>query len=218
MPRRSSSPRSSARCKNLAKRLRLVSSRLPHQRNSHISALKTMGARLVAGLTISVAEILGRPGNLRKLRIAEPMQGVATALARLDPGRIEASLRIEAVVEGVLVTGPVRGQGVFTCARCLKESSGPIEVEACELFSTPERIAETEDDDAYAIAGTDIDLEPMLRDVVALSLPLNPHCAEDCAGMCAACGRTLVDGSCDCTQEERDPRWAGLEALKDRLA
>ena len=172
----------------------------------------------MAGLTISVAEILGRPGHFRDIRLAEPLEGVATALARLDPPRIEANLRAEAVVEGILVTGSIQGRGIFTCARCLKESPGTVEVEACELFSTPERRAATEDDDSYPIAGTDMDLEPMVRDVVALSLPLNPHCAEDCAGLCANCGRALVDGTCDCVKEERDPRWAGLEALKDRLA
>ncbi len=170
------------------------------------------------GLTISVTEILGRPGNFRDLRLAEPLEGVATALARLDPPSVEAKLRVEAVVEGILVSGPIWGQGVFTCARCLKEFPGPVEVEACELFSTPERQRETEDDDSYPIAGTDIDLEPMMRDVVALSLPLNPHCEQDCTGLCANCGRALGDADCDCTKEERDPRWAGLEALKDKLA
>ena len=121
-------------------------------------------------------------------------------------------------MEGVLVTGKVEGRAVFTCARCLKEFPGDIEVEACELFTTPERQAETGDDESYPILGTEIDLEPMLRDVVGLSLPLTPHCAEDCTSLCADCGRALVDGACDCTKEERDPRWAGLEALKDRLA
>lgn len=172
----------------------------------------------MAGLTISVAEILGRPGNYRDFKLDQPLEGVATALARLDPPRVGASLRAEAVMEGILVTGPVRGRGVFTCARCLKEFPGDIEVDACELFATPERLAETSDDESYPLAGTDIDLEPMLRDVVGLFLPLNPHCAENCTGLCASCGNPLVDGACDCTKEERDPRWAGLEALKDRLA
>lgn len=177
-----------------------------------------MGARLVAGLTIPVAEILGRPGNYRDFHLVEPLEGVATALARLEPARIDARVRAEAVMEGVLVTGKAAGEGVFTCARCLKEFPSPLEVDVVELFSTPERIQAEADDDSYPIAGTDMDLEPMLRDVVTLSLPLNPHCADDCTGLCARCGRALIDGACDCSREERDPRWAGLDALKDRLA
>ena len=172
----------------------------------------------MSGLTVSVAEILGRPGSYRDLDLDRPLDGVATALARLDPPQVHASLRAEAVMEGILITGPVRGRGVFTCARCLKEFPGDIEVDTTELFTTPERQRETDDDESYPITGTDIDLEPMLRDVIGLSLPLNPHCAEDCTGTCASCGRALVGGACDCTQEERDPRWAGLEALKDKLA
>ena len=172
----------------------------------------------MSGLTIPVAEILGRPGHYRDFRLVETLDGVATALARLDPPSIDARLRAESVMEGILVTGPAAGSAVFTCARCLKEFPATIEIDVVELFATPERIRDEEDSDAYPISGTEMDLEPMLRDVLTLALPLNPHCAEDCTGLCARCGRALVDGACDCSHEERDPRWAELDALKDRLA
>ncbi len=188
-----------------------------------------MGARLVAGLTIPVAEILGHPGTYREFRIREPLEGVATALARLDSDSMDAALRAESVVEGVLVTGKVHGGTTLTCARCLKEFGAPIDLDVCELFAAPgqeptdserlrERRSTIEDpDDTYFVEGMEINLEPMLRDVVTLALPLNPHCKEDCTGLCANCGRELVEGACDCTKEERDPRWAELDALKERL-
>ncbi|HYI44562.1 MAG TPA: YceD family protein [Actinomycetota bacterium] len=168
-------------------------------------------------MTISVAEILGQPGSYRDLNISAPLDGVKTALARLDPQLIDARLRAESVVEGVLVTGRAQAATKLTCARCVTEFASPIEVEVCELFAgAGHEPAATED--FYEIRGTDIDIEPMLRDVVTLALPLNPHCEKDCSGLCANCGRVIGDGLCTCTEEERDPRWAGLDALKDKLS
>ncbi|MEA2447780.1 MAG: hypothetical protein QOK47_1417 [Actinomycetota bacterium] len=166
---------------------------------------------------ISVAEILGQPGSYRDFAISAPLDGVATALARLDPSLLDARLRAEAVMEGVLVTGRVKGGTRLTCARCLREFDSTMELEVCELFAGAGH-QPAADEDFYEISGADINLEPMLRDVVALSLPFNPRCEEGCSGLCATCGRELSDGLCTCTTEERDPRWAGLDALKDQLS
>lgn len=171
----------------------------------------------MSGLTISVAEILGQPGSYRDFAVSAPLEGVKTALARLEPSLLDARLRSESVVEGVLVTGRVSGSTMLTCARCVREFASSVEVEVCELFAgAGQELASAED--FYEIRGTDINIEPMLRDVVTLSLPFNPHCEEGCSGLCATCGRELRDGQCTCTSDERDPRWAGLDALKDRLS
>ena len=171
----------------------------------------------MSGLTVTVTEILGRPGTYRDFRVHEPLADVATALARLEPNDVDAQLRAESVMEGILVTGKVHGDTVFTCARCLKQFPAVVDLDVCELFATPAHY-EPEDDN-YPIKGAEMDLEPMLRDVVTLALPLNPHCTEVCKGLCASCGRDLVDGTCsECVEDESDPRWAGLEALKDKLA
>ena len=171
----------------------------------------------MSALTVSVAEILGQPGAYRDFNVSAPLDGVQTALARLEPSLLDARLRAESVVEGVLVTGRVHGSTRLTCARCVTDFASEIEVEVCELFAGPGHEPGA-DEDFYEISGADIDIEPMLRDVVTLSLPLNPHCDEGCVGLCATCGRRLDDERCTCTTEERDPRWAGLDALKDRLS
>lgn len=166
-------------------------------------------------LKISVAEILGKPGEHRDLELHEPLPGIRTTMARLADAPVHARLRVESVVEGILVTGDVSGETVLECARCLTEFPAGISVDLCEMFVAPGH--EAADEDAYRIRGTEIDLEPMLRDAVTLSLPLNPVCRAACAGMCARCGRDLNAGPCDCQTEELDPRWAPLENLRDRL-
>ena len=165
---------------------------------------------------ISVAEILGQPGQHRDLNLELPLTGVGTTLAHLEERPLRAELRAESVVEGILITGDIEGATTLECARCLKGFHSTVGVEVCELFLAPG--AEPEDRESYRVSGVDIDLEPMLRDAVTLSLPLNPLCREDCKGICARCGRDLNLGACDCTEDTTDPRWAELDALRDRLS
>ena len=166
-------------------------------------------------LKISVAEILGRPGEYRDLDVRPAFEDLQTELARLETDPLDANLKAESVVEGVLVTGRVAGDAKLTCARCLKSFHGPVSLDVCELYTTPGH--ELPEEEAYKVQGSEIDLEPMLRDALVLSLPLNPVCEEACRGLCATCGQNLNDGDCNCVQDETDPRWAPLDALRERL-
>lgn len=58
-----------------------------------------------------------------------------------------------------------------------------------------------------------MDLTNELRDSIILSLPTYPVCREDCRGICPVCGRNLNEGSCLCSDEERDGRWDVLDSL-----
>jgi uncharacterized protein len=170
----------------------------------------------VQDLTYSVADLLDRPGEYREFSVQPVLSGIGTALARLQAKPIRGDLRAESVVEGVLVTGPLSGTMDLRCARCLRPFEGDVSLELLELFVRPGH-ERPEDEDAYRVTGKEIHLEPMLRDAIALALPLNPLCREDCAGLCAQCGRDLNEGSCDCRTEEIDPRWAELASIKDKL-
>lgn len=166
-------------------------------------------------LIVSVADILGRPGVGRDLHLEAVLPGVSNALVRVEDSPVRASLRADSVVEGVLVTGRVEASAAFACARCLNESRERVAFDLCELFVTPAR--ELPAEEAYRLTGTDMDLEPMLRDAVALALPLRPLCRVDCLGLCPTCGWDLNKGPCDCRDEQLDPRWAALSGLRERL-
>ncbi|HVL64493.1 MAG TPA: DUF177 domain-containing protein [Actinomycetota bacterium] len=166
--------------------------------------------------TVSVAEVLGRPGTYRDIRLSAPLPGVRTKLARLGDAPVRGDLRAESVVEGILVTGRAEAPVVATCARCLRDVQTAASPELCELFVAPgTQVAP--DEDVYEIRGTDIDLEPALRDALTLALPLNPLCREDCKGICARCGADLNATSCDCSDDDVDPRWAILDAVRAEL-
>ena len=125
---------------------------------------------------------------------------------------VRLRLRLESVMEGVLVTGdldvPVEG----SCARCLEPIEDTLHLSVQELYayagSTTE--ATSEEDEVRRIEGDYLDLEPLVRDTVVLNLPLAPVCTEDCAGLCVDCGQRLDDLPADHAHEVVDPRWAGL--------
>jgi uncharacterized protein len=121
-------------------------------------------------------------------------------------------LRLESVMEGVLVTGELDVPVTGSCARCLEPIEDRITLDVQELYayegSTTE--ATSEEDEVRRVEGDYLDLEPLVRDAVVLSLPLAPVCTEDCAGLCVDCGERLDDLPADHSHEVLDPRWAAL--------
>ena len=115
-------------------------------------------------------------------------------------------------MEGVLVTGDVDVPVTGSCARCLEPIEDTLHLDVQELYayegSTTE--ATSEEDEVRRIDGDFLDLEPLVRDSVVLTLPLAPVCTEDCAGLCVDCGQRLDDLPADHHHEIVDARWAGL--------
>jgi uncharacterized protein len=138
---------------------------------------------------------------------------LGTELVGIPTGAaLDLDLRLEAVMEGVLVSGQVRGPLQGQCVRCLEDLESEIEVDLQELFVYPERSEQDDDDELREIVDEYIDLEPALRDAVVLALPFQPVCRPDCPGLCPQCGQRLADEP-DHRHEEQDPRWEALRVL-----
>ena len=127
---------------------------------------------------------------------------------------VQLRLRLESVMEGVLVSGEIEAPLVGSCARCLEPIEDTLTLDVQELYayegSTTE--ATSEEDEVRRIEGDHLDLEPLARDTVVLNLPLAPVCTPDCAGLCVDCGQRLDDLPADHAHEIVDARWADLAA------
>lgn len=140
--------------------------------------------------------------------------GLGTEVIGVPEGSdVELDLRLEAVMEGVLVSGTISAEAVGECIRCLDETVLDVQVRVGELFSYPEnRVAEDQDEDRQELEDEMINLEPALRDAVVSDLPFQPVCRDDCPGLCSECGARLADDP-DHTHEVSDPRWAALQGI-----
>ncbi|NYG56415.1 uncharacterized protein BJ989_002719 [Nocardioides perillae] len=130
---------------------------------------------------------------------------------------VELDLRLEAVMEGVLVSGTASAGLVGECVRCLQDLTDEVSVDLQELYLYDDgdrRPADEEDDGVGRLEGDLVDLEPLLRDAVVLALPFQPLCEDDCPGLCPECGARLADDPDHTHDAPVDPRWAGLAALR----
>lgn len=165
-------------------------------------------------------ELGRRPGSTRTVRTTVPAPAdLGTVVIGIPEGSdLDLDLRLEAVMEGVLVTGGVRGQAVGECVRCLDEVTEPVDVTLSELYVYPERAAvalqdgDEDDEDLRELDEDFLDLEPALRDAVVPMLPFQPVCRPDCPGLCPVCGARLADEPGH-SHETLDPRWAALGGL-----
>jgi uncharacterized protein len=131
---------------------------------------------------------------------------------------VELDLRLESVMEGVLVTGTVTAPVSGECGRCLTAVGDTLTTTVQELFVYPDASTRgaaepDEEDELPQLVGDLLDLEPTLRDAVVLALPLNPLCREDCKGLCATCGERLDDLPEDHAHDQTDARWSALSGL-----
>ncbi|MCH0559684.1 DUF177 domain-containing protein [Streptomyces sp. MUM 16J] len=179
-------------------------------------------------LVIDTHELGRRPGALQRLtrEIDAPRDlGIQGVIGVPEGAPVELELRLESVMEGVLVTGTARAQAEGECVRCLEPVGLELEADFQEMFSYPDAddrgrvIAElgddAEDDEGRLfIEDGLIDLEPLLRDAVVLALPMQPVCREDCPGLCSECGARLADDP-DHHHDAVDIRWAALQGLAD---
>jgi uncharacterized protein len=126
------------------------------------------------------------------------------------------TVRLESATEGVLATGSVTGELRGECGRCLDAFTDALDVDFVELFAYPNSAtdATTDEDEVARLKGDRLDLEPVVRDAVVLSLPLTPLCRPDCGGLCSECGERLDDLPAGHSHTQLDPRWA---ALTERL-
>jgi len=164
--------------------------------------------------TFDLAALRLSAGEGRSIELSQPLDpfelgGQTYAVApsplplRLDVSRTTHQgwalrLRFEATLEG-------------PCMRCLESAAPRFAVDARE-FDQPGGGEELE---SPYMTDQEIDLAAWTRDALALALPAQLLCRDECAGLCPVCGENLNAAGPDHAHEsEPDPRWAKLRELE----
>ena len=166
---------------------------------------------------LDTRELGRRPGSQRQEKRTVPAPAdLGIEVLRVPEGSpVDLDLRLEAVMEGVLVTGSASAELAGECARCLEPIADEIEVRFQELFVYDDQdYSSGEDDEVSMLEGDLLDLEPLLRDAVVLALPFQPLCEDDCPGLCTECGARLADDPDHTHEAAIDPRWGKLHELQ----
>jgi uncharacterized protein len=151
-----------------------------------------------------------RPGSMEHLeRAVEAPADLGTDVIGVPEGApMELDLRLESVVEGVLVTGSARVTAAGACVRCLDPVSLELDARFQELFAYADRAAhhhevgdDEDESEERTLVGDLLDLEGVLRDAVVPALPFQPVC------------RARLADDPDHHHDVVDPRWSALSAL-----
>ncbi|MFE0056392.1 YceD family protein [Streptomyces sp. NPDC059003] len=181
-------------------------------------------------LVFDTHELGRRPGALQRVTRtidapgAPSPFGIDGVVGVPEGAPVDLEIRLESVMEGVLVTGTARASAEGECVRCLEPLELELDADFQEMFSYPDaddrgRTAEPaddaeEDEDRLFLEDGMFDLEPVLRDAVVLALPMQPVCQDDCEGLCSECGVRLADDP-DHHHDAVDIRWAALQGLAE---
>lgn len=171
---------------------------------------------------LDVHDLDRRPGTQRLFQRTVPApEDLGTVVIGVPAGSdLVLDLRLEAVMEGILVSGTVRGRAVGECVRCLEEVVEIVDADLQELYHYPERARAAleegaDEEDVQVLDGDHVDVEPAVRDAVVPTLSFRPLCSPDCLGLCPDCGVRLEDAGPDHKHETVDPRWADLGRVFD---
>lgn len=160
--------------------------------------------------TVDVYDLMHRPGEMRErsLDIVVPEEFGNAMIGVKAGSELMVELRMESLHDGILVSADIDGTAAGECGRCLIDIEQAVQVEIQELFAYS-----SDEAFEYEVHEDMIDLEPVIRDAVVLSLPFQPVCQEDCLGLCPQCGARLLDNPGHEHQNPVDPRWAALGSL-----
>lgn len=136
----------------------------------------------------------------------------------IGPARVR--LRYYRSGQELFLAGTIRATAAGQCARCLSRFEFGHEPDLSYVLVprqgrwADESLDGGGDDQLMWYEGEEIDLSPLVRERLLLSLPTRPVCREDCRGLCARCGADRNAGECGCTAETVGPRLAVLHTLR----
>jgi len=152
-------------------------------------------------------------GEGRCLELVVPMEPLHFAGEDYSPGgdvdvRLDVS-RTTGNGYALRLRFPVALHG--PCQRCLEDADADVEVDAREIEQPG-----SGDDELTSpyVDGHELDLRVWARDALALALPTQIACSEECRGLCTICGANLNEHPSHEHERPPDPRWAKLSELK----
>lgn len=133
-------------------------------------------------------------------------------------GAVEVDLRATYAGSGELVVrGTVEASFRQECRRCLETVRGSLREELTMVFVPSDTPGVEDDGDVRLLddAAMELDLGGPVREELILAIDPYVVCRPECKGLCPRCGVNRNTEACSCKEEESDPRWDALRALKE---
>ena len=152
-------------------------------------------------------------GEGRRLDLDVPVDGFQFGGQRYEAtGRgVRATLDAARTTQGYALRLRYEMELEGPCMRCLEEADRSVAVDAREV----DQPGGGDELSSPYVDGDELHLSSWTRDALALALPAQIVCREECLGLCAVCGENLNEADPGHAHEaEPDPRWAKLRELR----
>jgi uncharacterized protein len=112
------------------------------------------------------------------------------------PSPADVSLTARRLGSGLELEGTVDTAAVGACARCLNAVRLPLHLDVVECLEPPGGSSDPFGEN-NVLAGDQLDLPDLVRQLIDSALPIVLLCDENCPGLCPTCGKRR-DGACFC--------------------
>lgn len=123
---------------------------------------------------------------------------------------IKCDCKIRRIEDDIFIQSRTQGCLTPNCDRCLAPFDYLIDREdqfTCQPLNHPATDLD-EEGDLYYFHGAELDIAPIVREMILLDLPMQYRCSESCKGLCGDCGLALSDvGECaQCAKNQVFPQ------------
>ena len=146
------------------------------------------------------------PGESRIVELDYP--SVKLDEVYLEP--LTGKFRASRTARGIFLKGKLRSIMEIDCARCSHPFKSPVDLLLNDHYYLK---ADAPEGEFIIPESGKLDLGPLVRELAITAVPMQPICKEDCAGLCVTCGINLNETTCDCEDDDIDPRFAILKQL-----
>jgi uncharacterized protein len=158
-----------------------------------------------------------RPGEVRRETLDVELEPFVLGGQRYEasPAQVPVELEISRASGALVFDLRLSAHLTGPCMRCLGFAELARDVRAREFhdFDAP---ASDELRSDYVV-NDHLQVGVWARDAIALEIPDQILCRENCAGLCPVCGKDLNAEPHEHVDREPDPRWAALAELRDEL-
>lgn len=137
------------------------------------------------------------------------------------PSPVNAHLELSRQGRSFFISGEIKATIRMSCSRCTREFDYPYDASFSSYYERAGKGAERDSElkpadlEVNFIEGDEIDTADLLLGQIALELPMQPLCSEDCKGLCPKCGADLNLGDCGCARDTgKESKFAKLKDFK----
>ena len=162
-------------------------------------------------------EIINFPKNLKKKETVEFPLEIIYFQRKIVYFQWKCEFSMKKVEDGFELNGHINALIEIECVRCLEKKSisvlPPINI---NIKNEKKHAFKKNNNEVVYLPNTkkDIDLNPILADIIELSKPMNPICKKQCRGLCEICGINKNVISCYCTDLKDTSIWNKLKKLR----